>query len=115
VDRLQQAPVLQRANEDDGAGDAHGEPEHQRLTPSEAEGEPDAGAGRRRQRHLNDRPRDGDGSDAQQVSHVEMEADTEHEENDPKFSEFADGAEVGIVARREGGNDHAGCKIANDR
>ena len=77
--------------------------------------EADAGAGRCRQRHLNDRPRDGDGSDAQQVSHVEMEADTEHEENDPKFSEFADGAEVGIVARREGGNDHAGCKIANDR
>src|SRR3972149_6342607 len=89
MDSAHETAVLERADEDDGGGDAHGKAKGERFTGGEAEGVAQGGASSGCERDLDDGARDGDAADGVEVGQVEVEADTEHEEDDAKVGELS--------------------------
>src|SRR5258707_694442 len=115
VPAVEEPLVHQAPEEDDGAGDGDGEPEHDagfaRPAPppahTVAEGSGD--------RHLAQRPRYRHPAHAPQVAQREVQADAEHQEDDAQLGELADGVHVADEARGEGPDGHPGHEIADDR
>ncbi len=112
---LDQAALLQGAQQDDGTGHRERQSENQARAerPSHQQGE--ANAHQRCNRDLRDRARDRDGFDRQQVLQREMQAHAEHQKDDAEFGELGRQRLVGDVTRREGADRDAGEQISDQR
>jgi hypothetical protein len=61
-----------------------------------------------------ERARDGDVSDAKEIGERKVEADAEHQEDDPEFCQLLDRFKVADETRGERTNENAGQQVSND-
>jgi hypothetical protein len=73
------------------------------------------GAERGARRHAGNRTRDGGATDRQQLLHVELQSDAEHDQDDADFGELFGQLGVGREAGGVRPDQHAGNQVANDR
>jgi hypothetical protein len=109
------AALLERPGQHDGAGDRQAEPEDEpgADAPAEAPGEPHAERGQ--DRHLRERARQRDGPDRQQVARREVQAHREQQEDHADVGEFGGERGVGDEAGGEGADRDPGQQVAHER
>ena len=85
---LDQAALLHRPQQHDGAGDREREPEHQTAAERPAQRMSQRHPEQGRDRDLSDGSRDRDRAHRQQVAEREMQADAEHQQDHPDLGEL---------------------------
>ena len=111
---VQDAALLQGADEDDGAGDGEGEAEDEPRGPAPAQHQGQCAAQDGGDCDLTDGAGNGDLRDGGEVFQREMQADAEHEEDDADLSQLLRQGLVGDEAGGEGADDDAGDEIADE-
>ena len=112
---LEDMPLLQGADQDDGAGNGEREAEHEAGDGRPAERPGEAGAHQGRDGDLPDGARDGDARDREQILQGEVQAHAEHQQDDADLGEFGSEGRIGVEARRVGTDQDAGQQVADQR
>ena len=111
--RLDQPPLLQRAQQHDGRGDRQGQAEDDPRADAPAQKDRQAQAHDGRGRDLNDRAGDGDVLHRHQVLERKVQADAEHQQDHADLRQLRRQLLVGDIARRERPDQHAGQQVAD--
>ena len=112
---LDQAPLLHRAQQDDGARHRERKPEHEPRGVRPAEPRGKSHAEQRRAENLGDGSWNRDLLDRQKIVEREVQAHAEHQEDDADLGQLAGEILVGDIAGRERPDDDPGEKIADER
>lgn len=115
IDGLQQATLLQRLDEHDGARHGKGQAEHQARTQAPTPEGGDAHTEGRRYRDLNDCAGHGDSTHGQQVLEGEVQPDTEHQQDDTDLGQLARQCNVSHKTWRSRAEHDPGNQVANQR
>ena len=112
---LDEAPLLEGAQQNDRARDGQSEPKDETRPKRPAKAIGEAHPEQRGDRDLRHGAGNGDGFHRQQVVEGEVQPNAEHEEDDAHLGELVGEILVGDVARREGADDDAGDEVPDKR
>jgi hypothetical protein len=112
---IEQAPLLHRAQQHHRGGNRERQTEHQTGGNAPTQRHAQGHAKDRRDGYLRHRAGQRDGLHRHQILEREMQADTEHQQDDADFSQFVGKADVGDKAGSGRTDHHAGEQIADQR
>ncbi len=112
---IDKVALLQRLQKHHRARHRKAKPEHDALANAPAPQMAEAHAHDRRDGDLTNRANYGNAAHGKQVGSREVQPDAKHQQDDADFGELARHTRVGDETRREGADENAGDKIADER